>query len=334
MTLDSVTFSDTNTVTIGADGNTLTLMGTGAASAITANQNATISAPLALGSSQTWTTASGAKLTVGGIVSGNYALTTAGSGTVVLTAANTYGGSTNISGGTLSIGNGTTNGTISSGSYNIGSNGTLLFSANSGGMTTPVWTNIFGSGTLALQTAKNFDTGSWGTIALPAAFTGTLQINSGRVPPASTAGLGGTTAIVVQAGGQLALYNLAAGSVLTQPFTIAGTGYGETNYESAIRFQPASSSSTTLTGNITLSANATVGNSGGRIGRHLRHHFRWHGRQLHHRHVGRNRHRAANQRQHLWRQHDRFLRHVEAFQQRGPAKQHPDHGRHSPSIRT
>ena len=48
MTLNSLTFSDTNAVTIGSDGNALTLMSTqsGANSAISANQSATIDAAL------------------------------------------------------------------------------------------------------------------------------------------------------------------------------------------------------------------------------------------------------------------------------------------------
>ena len=95
-------------VTIGNDGNTLTLMstGSGTSSAISANQNATINANLALGAAQTWTVAGGATLTVGGPVSGTFPLTTAGAGTVLLMGNNTYSGSTAISGGTLAVGGG------------------------------------------------------------------------------------------------------------------------------------------------------------------------------------------------------------------------------------
>ena len=86
MTINSLTFSDSNTVTIANDGNTLTLMGTGTgtASAISATQNAAINANVALGAAQTWTVAASTTLTIGGPVSGTLGLTTAGPGTVLL----------------------------------------------------------------------------------------------------------------------------------------------------------------------------------------------------------------------------------------------------------
>ncbi len=108
MTVNSLTFSDTTAVTIGNDGNALTLMSTGSGtnSAIDANQSGTINAALVLGASQTWTVAGGATLSVGGPVSGavgngSGGLTLAGAGTVLLSGSNTYSGNTTISGGTL-----------------------------------------------------------------------------------------------------------------------------------------------------------------------------------------------------------------------------------------
>ena len=52
-------------------------------------------------------------ITLGGVISGN-ALTQIGTGTIILTATNTYSGATNVNGGTLQIGNGGTTGSIAS----------------------------------------------------------------------------------------------------------------------------------------------------------------------------------------------------------------------------
>ncbi len=60
------------------------------------------------------------------IISGTGSLTNVGSGTLTLTAANSYTGPTVISAGTLSIGDGGTNGSLST-SSTITNNGTLIF---------------------------------------------------------------------------------------------------------------------------------------------------------------------------------------------------------------
>ena len=56
--------------------------------------------------------------------------------------------------------------------------------------------------------------------------------------------------MIVQAGGQLGVWN---GGTFTQNLFIAGTGYGEGGYETAVRM-----SSTTLSGSLTLTANANL----------------------------------------------------------------------------
>ncbi len=91
-------------------------------------------------------------------------LTTSGTGTVVLTAANTYTGATNVAGGTLQIGNGGTTGSLSTSSA-ITTNGTLAFNqtdtvtqgtefasviAGTGGVTQS------GSGTLVLNGTNTY----------------------------------------------------------------------------------------------------------------------------------------------------------------------------------
>lgn len=61
-----------------------------------------------------------------GSIGGNGGVTQAGSGTLILAGNNTYAGPTNISGGTLQIGNGSTTGKLSTGSA-IVNNGALIF---------------------------------------------------------------------------------------------------------------------------------------------------------------------------------------------------------------
>ena len=130
-TINSLTFSNSGAMGIAAGTpatSTLTIAGTGGASGITVNPGAgaaTISAPVALGASQTWTNNSSNSLTVSGSVanggntltlagSGNTTISgvigggsggvaAAGSGLVVLAATNTYTGPTTVSGGTLTL---------------------------------------------------------------------------------------------------------------------------------------------------------------------------------------------------------------------------------------
>src|SRR5262249_14475958 len=63
-------------------------------------------------------------LTYAGVVSGTGALSQAGSGTLILTGANTYTGGTTISTGTLQVGNGGTTGGVAG---NIVNNAALTF---------------------------------------------------------------------------------------------------------------------------------------------------------------------------------------------------------------
>lgn len=96
-----------------------------------------------------------------------------------------------------------------------------------------------------------FNTGSLTNV------TGTATITSGRMSFQTGADLSssGLTAIDIKNGGHIGLWNTGT---YTQNFTIAGTGYGETNYEAAIRGGN-NGNTATISGGVTLSANATVG---------------------------------------------------------------------------
>ena len=97
----SVTINGTNTLTIATAAGINDPAGSAAQ---------TINANVALAAAQTWTVNSASPLTVGGVISGagTAGLSLSGTGTVVLTAANTYAGGTTINSGILQLGNGTT----------------------------------------------------------------------------------------------------------------------------------------------------------------------------------------------------------------------------------
>jgi autotransporter-associated beta strand protein len=210
---------------------------------------------VALNSSPTLTVSAGT-LSVGGAVSGTGSLTLNGSGMLVLTGSNTYSGGTTVSGGTLQIGNGAS--TFGAGPYSVSSPARLYLNyaaAVQGG--TGTWSNqITGNGTLELNSAQAVNgTANWGpnssasTVFQPG-FTGTLQIDNGRLD-SYPAGLGGVSNIIVKSGGQF----MAWFGTYSQPVSIAGVGWGESGYPGALRL---ASNTAAWTGPITLTANATI----------------------------------------------------------------------------
>ncbi|HTK01488.1 MAG TPA: autotransporter domain-containing protein, partial [Bordetella sp.] len=97
-------------------------------------------------------------------ITGSGALEKRGAGTLVLTAANTYGGGTLVSGGTLRVGDGATNGSIT-GDVNIGSNATLAFDrtdavAFGGAISGAGALQKLGAGTLTLTGANTYSGGT------------------------------------------------------------------------------------------------------------------------------------------------------------------------------
>ena len=81
----------------------LTVGGAGISSGVSAPGINTISAPLAMGASQSWSVSTNCSLVVSGAVGGTCDFTKAGSGTLTLSGANTYSGSTTVSNGTLQV---------------------------------------------------------------------------------------------------------------------------------------------------------------------------------------------------------------------------------------
>lgn len=118
-------------------------------------------------------------------------------------------------------------------------------------------THIAGSGALRLDSAQPLNgTANWGpnsSAALPfgLGFTGTLIVDNGRFD-ASPAGLGGMSALVMNNGAQF----LGWSGVYTQPFSIAGDGWGEIGQPGALRV--AAGNDAAFNGNVTLLGDAGI----------------------------------------------------------------------------
>ena len=109
-------------------GNPITLVsGTNIAITSTGTNNL-IGAAIQLAPDATIAVTSGT-LTISAVISGTSGLIDTGTGTLLLTGANTYSGGTTISGGTLQVGNGGTSGSLGSG--NVVDNGNLVYSYSS-----------------------------------------------------------------------------------------------------------------------------------------------------------------------------------------------------------
>jgi fibronectin-binding autotransporter adhesin len=196
------------------------------------------------------------------IQTGASSVTKDGSGTLVLTAVDTYTGGTTISAGTLQLGNATVNGTIGTGPYSVAAGAKLyLDSATAAAVGTWTSTLLSGAGTLELNSAQpvngtaQFGQNSAALANFSSAFTGTLQVDNGRID-SSPAGLGGVSNLVINSGAQF----LAWSGTYNIPITIAGTGWGEAGQPGALRL--AGGNNGTWTGPITLSANSEIMSQG------------------------------------------------------------------------
>ena len=156
---NAISFSDTGTIS----GGTITLAGS--SPAVTASANATI----------------------GSVLTGTMGLRKLGSGTLSISGANTYTGTTTISAGAFQLGVGGTTGSLSTSSAVV-NNGTLLFNrSNTTTQGTDLGTVISGSGGIVLAGSGTVSLSNLNT------YTGNIAVNAGTLLLASGAGNSFTT---------------------------------------------------------------------------------------------------------------------------------------------
>ncbi|KPF47910.1 hypothetical protein IP87_09350 [beta proteobacterium AAP121] len=154
----------------------------------------------------------GTGLTLAGPVSGSVGLNKATSGLVSLTGTNTYAGTTSVTAGTLSVGDGGNTGSLGTGTVNIASGSTLQFNrANAH----TVSNTLLGAGNVLQQgTGITTISGSNG-------HSGDTTVNAGTLRVQGTSGTLGSSFVTVNSGGTL---DLVGGVSLNNTLEVAAGG--------------------------------------------------------------------------------------------------------------
>ena len=151
-------------------------------------------------------------ITISGVLSdggAGYGITLTGSSTVVLAAANTFGGTTTISGGTLELGSGAANGSVAG---NIVNNAALVFAPAT---TATLSGAISGPGSVTQAGPGNM------VLAGNNSYSGATIVSGGTLSVLAGGAVNGTSGVTVQAGGVL---SVPGGTLATTGTTIVNGG--------------------------------------------------------------------------------------------------------------
>lgn len=268
--INAISFSNTGTVTIvrGPGNNTPSLITLGGTTPniTTGTGSVAINLDLLLTNNAMFNIGSGG-LAINGVVSGSsYGFTGSGSGVLILSAANTYGGGTTInSGGTIQVGDGgaSTSGTLGTGA--VVNNGTLVFNRANAATTSNVISGTGsllqnGSGTLTLSGANTYSGGttisSGTTIKLN---TVTAALGTGAVTDNGTLSLSANQLSVsnnISGAGSINLISLSGPYVIT--LSGNNTSFTGTVTTSANTLKLGSTQALGSSSNVTVSAGGTL----------------------------------------------------------------------------
>ena len=183
--------------------------------------------------------------TIGAALASYNGLLKAGTGTLTLTAANAYDGSTEISAGTLQIGaNSGITARAGTGPIQIGASGSLTFAY--GASMTTFANNLTGTGTIAQNGLV--EVGLTGTNT----FSGLVQINSNKLAFATARSADGAPRLAIASGAVMSIGSSFAGGTLTLS-ELSGAGGINPTFGSTTGFRTLNvnqSSTTTFSGSI------------------------------------------------------------------------------------
>jgi fibronectin-binding autotransporter adhesin len=182
-----------------------------------------------------------------GIISGTGSLTKQGAGTLTLSGANSYGGGTTISNGTLQIGAGGTTGLITG---NITNNSALVFDRSNDFAFGDV---ISGDGIVTKQGAGVLTLGGTNT------YSGHTTISAGTLSLGTTGSLTDSAGIAIATGATFDVSGLAGGFTLGASQTLSGNGIILGNVTTAGTLSPGNSTGELqFTGDLLLDSAAII----------------------------------------------------------------------------